>query len=297
VSELSNRAAIKGPSTSFPWLTFFLAFLLGTAAGVGGVLGWQSAFPPDPQSIDTPREQSVYNSTPTSALQPMSNLAVAPMPRVAHSTASIPGTAPKSLPDPRNDALPPARAIVIDLNQPEATYTLPVSLKHGEFVIVRGRVKAFRANGMNGGAILDASGLETASVYIGGKIDGGSTLKLNAPNGVVVIAAQVTGNSRVEIIAIGGDVRFSIPTTTGNPGSQIDGGANVSLNARSVNLCGDVNGVDTQVDAIVPPGGILKVAAVRGTAAVKYSVGSGGGIAPDVTVGTVSPSATFKRRN
>jgi hypothetical protein len=170
-------------------------------------------------------------------------------------------------------------------------------MKKGEHVILRGKVKALRASGLDGGAILDASELDAGSVFIGGKVDGQSNLKLNSPNGAVTIAARITGKSRVEINAIGGDVRFSLPPTPDLPGPQIDGGSSVTLTARRIDLRGDVDGVQTRVGAIIPPGGFLKVAAVRGAATVEYSVGPGAGNAPEVTVGTIAPTATFKRRN
>jgi hypothetical protein len=64
-----------------------------------------------------------------------------------------------------------------------------------------------------------------------------------------------------------------------------------------VNLRGEVNGVETKVAAVLPPGGILKVASIRGTATVEYTVEPASGIAPDVTVGTVAPTAKLMKRN
>ena len=149
-----------------------------------------------------------------------------------------------------------------------------------------------RVNGLEEGAVLDASGLEAGSVYVSGAVAGGSVLKINCPDGVVHFPAAVGGKSLVEINAPGGQVRFVFPTAPNRPGSLIDGGAAVTILARTVDLRGDVDGADTKVTVTLTRNGSLRVAAVRGTAAVEYKAEDEKARA---TAEIVAPTATFKK--
>lgn len=296
VSELNNRYSEKRTRVSSAIPIIILAFLLGTGVGIGGVLGWQSAYSPDEQTHPSPLEREVSN--PISTQQFAARVETAPMPHLPPSdSAGAVSTEAVSQPKKAPPPLQFGRTMVIHLNQPEATYTVPFPMKKGEHVVVRGKVKALRLNGLDAGAILDASDLDVASVFVSGKVDGRSNLKLNAPNGAVTIAAYVTGNSRIEVNAAGGHVRFAPPTTSGLSSSQIDGGASVTLTASTVDLRGDVDGTQTRVVATVAPGGFFKTGAVRGTATVEYAFGPGTGNAPEVSFGTIAPTATVKKRN
>lgn len=198
-------------------------------------------------------------------------------------------------PPPEKPSLPPLKAIVIDLHQPDATYVVPFTMLKGEYVIIRGKVKTLRAGGLSGGAVLDASGLEAGSIFIGGTVDGRSSLHLNAPVGAVTIAARISGQSHLEIRA--GNIRFSSPTIVEQPGSLIDDGSTVSLAARSIDIRGDITGAGTRVNATLPPGGSLRVAAIRGTAIVEYAVEPASGTMPEISAGFVAPTATLRKRN
>jgi hypothetical protein len=297
VSELASHTPAKRQSASLWWSSIVASFVLGTAAGIGGVVGWQSLFQSDRQEGEKPIQERITNSVPTTRLQDSISFEMAPMPRLVLPPDSSNTSQASPLPVPKLNPVPPANAILIDIHQPEATYTLPISMKHGEYVVLRGKVKTLRVDGVEGGATLDASGLEAGSIYISGHVDESSTLSLNAPNGAVSIIAPITANSRVEINAAGGGVRFLTPFRTDVPRSQIDGGSIVTINARTIELGGGVGGEETRVEAIVAPEGILSVSAIRGTATVEYWVGPGVGDAPTVTAKHVGPKAAFRRKN
>lgn len=295
-ADASQLHSHGGPPANFPFGAV-LVFLLGSAAGVGSLLGWQTAFPPrsaiPSDSTVTPVEVSKVER-PLPALPPK-QIAIAPFPHEPKYAEPEPDPEPVPVPDPKAIPQPQAdRIVVIELNLPDAVYTLPFTMKKGERVVLKGKVKTLRASGLDGGAVLDASALHAANIYVTGRIDGRSSLKLNAPNGVVTVSATVTGKSTVEVAAPGGEVKFSAPTTATRPGSQIDGGAAVTLTARTIDLRGDVNGIDTKVSVNMPRTGTLRVAAIRGTATVEYRVPEGKGVL-DVSAVILAPTATFKK--
>jgi hypothetical protein len=295
-SRLANRA----------WVAAAVAFAIGIAVGAGSLLAWQAT---RPVAQSQPRPEP----GPVEVAQAARLVEVAPMPREprAAEPASepkpepLPETKPEPKPEPKADAkaepkvapqAPPlARVVVLDINQPDATYTVPSTARRKEHVILRGKVRMLRLNGLSQGAVLDASGLEVGSIYVSGKIDGESVLKLNAPDSVIAFAAGVTGKSRVEIHAPGGEVRFTQATTEKKPGSSIDGGSVVTITARGVYLHGDVGDADTKVNVTLTRRGSLWVAAVRGTAAVLYKADDPKAPEPTAKAEIVAPTATFKK--
>jgi len=290
VGEMQRFARQEG----FPaWFNWAAVFLLGVATGVGGLYGWQASKsrlqPTETVKADPRRELPPLPPKPSKR-----GVESAPMPHEPQAVA-VPEPEPEPLPpEPKEKQPAPERVVVIDLNLPNHSYSIPFAMKKGERIILRGKVKTLKATGLDAGALLDASGLEAAEIYIGGKIDGASVLKLNAPNGKVTFAASVIGKSSVEIIAPGGDVTFSAPTTPNRPGSTIDGGSTVAITARTAELRGDINGSNTKVTVNLPRIGSLKVVAIRGTAVVGYRVPEGKGM-PDVSAAFVSPAASFKK--
>jgi hypothetical protein len=265
-----------------------MVFVLGVGVGVGGVLGWQAAFRPAGSNRDTAKVE------PPAPSAKLGGVAVAPMPheptprnaeQKVEPTPEPKKSDPPSPPTPKVSPLP-ENAVLVQFDDPEAVHTVP-DLKKGERMVLRGRVKTLRVNRLDSGAILDASGLRADSVHIGGKIDGQSTLRVKAPDGVVTVTAAVGGNSVIHIDAPGGEVKFT------RRGDAIDGGSSVTITGRNVELRGDVNGIETKVAINIPGTGSLKVAAVRGIATVEYRVAGEG--TPDVTTGPVSPTANFRR--
>jgi hypothetical protein len=312
VSELETRDA-RVPGGSHPrraWAIAAVAFAVGIAVGVGGLFAWQSA-------IQAVRKQTEPGPQPVAVAQVAQRVEVAPMPREPRAAdlkaepkpEPLPETKPEPKPEPKADANanaqpepkvavqgpPLARVVVIDINQPDATYTVPSTARRKEHVILRGKVRMLRLNGLSQGAVLDASGLEAGSIYVSGKIDGESVLKLNAPDSVIAFSAGVTGKSRVEINAPGGEVRFTQATTEKKPGSSITDGSIVSITARSVYLHGDVDDADTKVNVTLTRRGSLWVAAVRGPAAVLYKLDDPKAPELSAKAEIVAPTATFKK--
>lgn len=294
-ADVSQMETFPTASRSRSWLPVAAAFGLGVAVGVGGLFVGQRMTPPgqpeqvariDPASRDEPR------------LTPASSVALAPMPReyrfttVLPITKAGPKTVPPARPKPPPDLLALERVEPIHLNQPDAAYTLPRMERKGEHIVLRGKVRMLRINGLGAGAILDASALEAGSIYVCGSIDGGSRLRINCPEGVVEVPASVGERSRVEIHAPGSSVRFVYPTTPEKPGSLIGGGATVAIMARTVDLRGDVTGKGTTVKITLTRNGSVKAAAVRGSAVVEYQTDDPNAPA---SAEVVAPTATFKK--
>ena len=284
VSQLEAQAGQDSGRTRVQLITA-CAFLIGVALGAGGLLAWQKAGLIDVSEPLALNNALVVTSEPTTAKS--YDLALAPRPRVRP-----PGIAPEP-----KAVIPPIQLgppVIVDLNEPDSTFTVPRMLDGGFHLVLRGKVRMLRVTDLGGGSVLDASALEAGSIYVGGKIDGGSLLKLSALNGVVAIPASVSGKSRVEINAPGSEVRFSFPTTTSGPGSLIDGGSTVTITGRTVDLRGDVDGMGTKVIVKLTRNGSLKVAAVRGTASVEYRSEDSKAAAPPAAAAIVAPTATFR---
>ena len=143
---------------------------------------------------------------------------------------------------------------------------------------------------------LGASGLEAETINVGGKIDGHSVLKLNAPNGTVHFSGKIVGGAVVAVNAPGGEVKFVYATAGAKEGTKIDGGSKVSITGRFVEFKGDITGDGTEVSVTLTRSAWLKIAAVNGSATVEYRSQAGGWSTPDMTVGPVAPTATFRKR-
>ncbi|MFM8274689.1 MAG: hypothetical protein ACKODX_20490 [Gemmata sp.] len=296
-SELGAAPAVRPPARGGRLVLGAVLFALGGCTGAAGVLAWQ-AFAENPSklagAVKTPHDAAP--APPASEAPKVRGPAVAPVP---HEPA-VARPAPEPAPAPRAvaavAAAPSWQVTTIDVGQhPPDVYTLPFPLKSGQHVVLRGKVKALRVSALDAGAILDASQLEVGSFTISGKIDAGSTLKVNAPGGTVHIGGKVDAGSRVEVHAPGGEVKFLFATTGAKEGSKIDNGARVSITARTVEFKGDIGGTGTKVSVVLTRNAWLKVASVSGKATVEYQSQAGGWSPPDVAVGPVGPDATFRK--
>lgn len=280
-------------------------FVLGTLCGVGGVLGVQALKGAKPKP-DESSEPAVANAIPPASRTPApaSRLSSSDEPRVQAGSSQSPmpheavsqfaGT--KQDPDFKLPAPPPppVRATVIEVNQPDDTYVVPFSMKNGEHVILRGKVKTLRVHALDAGAVLDASALEASVITVTGKIDNHSTLKLNAPHGTVHVTGKVDGQSAVMINAPEGEVRFMLMTTNAREGSKIDNGSQVAVTASTVELRGDITGTDTKVSVMLSRNAWLKIATVTDNATVEYKSQTPDGPPPEVIVGTVARTAKVR---
>lgn len=301
VSQMEEHAARAGGQLRSR-LAIAAAFLLGIAVGVGGLLAGQRVFPLG-QPEFAARNAPAAETEPRSPFIPP--IVVAPMPRERRALESVVNSPPEPEPErnqeprvePKPALDPPALARIepIRLNQPDAAFTLPRLEGKDEHIVLRGKVRMLRVNGLGAGAILDASGLEAGSIYVCGTINGGSLLKLHCPDGVVEVPAAVGERSSVEIHAPGSSVRFVFPTTPDKSGSLINGGATVAITARTVDLRGDVTGAGTTVKVTLTRNGSLKAAAVRGTATIEYKTENPKDREPSASAATVAPTATFKK--
>ncbi len=297
-SELyAPTPARSGKRSSRSWFAVGgTAFALGTLCGVGGVLGVQAMNRPSPQpgGVEVailPRTNTPHPANVTPRPAPPE---VAPMPRVVRAStladAATMAVGEFQLPDP----LPqPGVVVTHTINKPNDIYPIP-TMKKGEHVTLKGKVKTLRIHGLDAGAVLDASGLEASIITVTGKIDNNSILKIKSPNGVVQLTARVVGQSVVEILAPGGEVRFMLPTTDQREGSKIDGGAKVMVTARRVEFRGAITGNNTKVAVTLTHNALLKIASIGGRALVEYRT-QPGGLQPDVIVGDVARTALFRK--
>jgi hypothetical protein len=276
-----------------------VAFLLGALCGVGGLLGVRAALDrpapqtAEPESVALPKFDPLASRAPAPAPRKPAAPEVAPMPHeVIDKPVAMTEPEPEAefrLPQPLPE---PGVVVTHTINKPDDTYPIP-AMKRGERVVLKGKVKTLRVHGLDAGSVLDASGLEAAVVTVTGKIDNGSTLKLHAPRGVVHLTAKVDNFSSLDVRAPEGEVRFMLPTTDRREGSKIDNGSKVAITARAVEFRGDIAGNNTRVAVTLTRSGFLKVASVGGKAAVEYRALPGP--LPDVVVGDVARTATFRR--
>jgi hypothetical protein len=302
-ADVNQMEAYEAATSGRPRFQLAAALLVGIALGVGGLLAGQQIL-----SVVRSRPVEVAQAPPRAAysggLVPppvIASIAVAPMPHEPRPRESVivptPDPKPVARVEPKaEDAAPAvARKVFIDLNQPDASYTVPRTVRKGEHIVLRGKLRILRANGVGQGGILDASELEAGSIYIDGKIESGAVLKLSCIDGVVEVPASVGGKSRVDIDAPGSSVRFSHPTTANKPGSLIDGGSTVTITARTVDLRGDVDGAGTKVRVTLTRNGWLRAAAVRGAATVEYKPENPKLPEPTASAEIIAPTATFRK--
>ena len=265
-------------------------FLLGLAVGVAGVLGWQEWR----HRPDTRVELVADAGSKNTDITPPKGIAVAPPPREVVVVLS-PGSAGTSDPLPTTPPPVPGDPVVVELDDPAATYTPPFPLTRGEHLILRGTVAVLQVPRLDGGATLDASALHADTITVAGPIDHGSVLKVCSPGGTVTFADRVDGKSVVEITAPGGVVRFTEPTTAQKPGAKIDGGSRVTAIARRFEFRGEITGTGTRVGLTLTRGGELHLAAVKGQAVVEYRALAAGWSAPTVLAGAVAPTAVLRK--
>ena len=280
-----------------------VAFVLGILCGVGGVLGFQSLAGASPRAEGVriaakPRGESPLlpagerpNGVPTESPPTPGTPAVAPMPREASAkTVTI---------DSRHDFVlpelpPPGVVVTYNINLPDGVHNVS-NMKKGEHIVLKGKVHTLRVHALTNGAVLDASQLQASGGTVTGRITDGSVLKVNAPAGAVHVSQKIDGRSAVELNAPGGEVTFTTTTTSSREGSKIDGGSKVSVTARAVELKGDIAGSDTRVSVTLTEGAWMKFTAVTGKAVLEYKSQAAGRPEPEIVMGSVARTATFRK--
>ncbi|AMV25992.1 hypothetical protein VT84_16455 [Gemmata sp. SH-PL17] len=260
-------------------------FCSGALLGAGALLALQALAGPKAEPSRTEPEVTTRTEE---------RPAPAPAPPVAPAPREPP---PKMAnPEPKSGSVvaQTGRVFTIDLGpNPSDTFAVPFAMKSGDHIVVRGKVKTFRAPALNGGIVLDASGLEATGITIAGKIEGGATLKLSAPNGTVQVTGRIESGAVVDIRAPGGEVNFTFVSGGAKEGAKIDSGAMVTVAARLVDFKSEITGEGTKVSVALSRNGWLKVATISGAAAVEYTTPPGS--RPDIVVGAVAPTATFRK--
>jgi hypothetical protein len=288
-----------------------VAFALGALSGIGGMLAWRSATDrsdnqPQPEVAGNNKQQAQLEEPARlpqekPAIPVKSEIAIAPMPHepaplVVIGKPNDPNEPPGEVDlKPLGPPPPPGRVTVVEINEPNAVYSLPFPMKRGEHVVLRGKVKTLKVTTLDAGAILDASELEASIVTVSGKIEGGSRLRVKSPSGSVTFYAKIDGKSFIEVNAPGGDVRFATATTPNRDGSRIDGNSVVSITARTIEFKGEIAGAETKVSLGITRNGSLKVANVNGKATVEYKSLVAGWAPTEVIVGSVAPTAIFRK--
>jgi hypothetical protein len=197
-------------------------------------------------------------------------------------------------PAPVDGARPPQIAL-IEINDPEGTFTLPRGLRAGTPLILRGKVGSLHLISLGPGAIIDAGGLEAGDVYVNGAVTGGAVLKLNAPKGRVNIKGRIEEKSVVEITAPGGDVRINSSGVKADQPS-VGGGSRLTVVARGVEIRGAIGGDDTRVMITLDKAGWLRAGGgVQGTAVVEYRTVVPADRTVDVMVDPIAPTAVVRR--
>jgi hypothetical protein len=293
-----------------------LGFVVGTAAGVAGLLGWQAtvgsrqhavaADNPPARTDPAPTDNSGGSRPPlATANEPI------PAPRETVARSAPPADPPAPLPAPvvnppkeqpialgppakpeRDPANPfrPAAPPAMKLDNPGGV--AEPTVRPGGNLVLRGKVRLLRVSGLESGATLDASDLEAEEVVVVGKIDGASKLWVKAPNGRVTFRARIDGRSRVGVEAPGGSVAF-VPEGAAD-GAKIDGGAQVEIKAKSVRL-GTIGGDGTRVVVSITAGGSLAFREVVGPSRLEYGTADPEDPEPSVTRGKVASPAVVKK--
>jgi hypothetical protein len=155
------------------------------------------------------------------------------------------------------------------LDRPEGEYRVG-SLNGANTLRLSGKVKTLKVALVGGRSTLDASALEAREIYVAGRIDGGSTVKLHAPKGRIEFRSKVDGGSRLEIDAPDGTVVFTEPAPADPEAPKIDGGSHVAITARVADFRGDIGGKRTRVVVTLTKGGVLSFRDVAGSVRLEY---------------------------
>ena len=272
-APVPEPARVSAPPPASGWgriPAMVAAFAAGAAVGVAGLLAWQGR-PVETAAADTPKPAGVTPAPPTAAevapvpreVSPRLPEPVAPTaPETPAPAAAVPAVVPAAVPVVVKAA---GKAVHIDVNEPDGTYTLTVPMTRGEHVVLKGKVGTLKLSTVQAGSTLDASQLDAGTITVSGKIDGGAVVKLNAPMGTVNVMGAV------------------------------DGGSKLSVSGRVIYLNGGVGGNKTLVRATIGRSGSLRSAGVQGTAVVEYLPASSGWSEPDVVLGDVGSGATVRR--
>jgi hypothetical protein len=199
------------------------------------------------------------------------------------------GPAPRNLP-----AVPPAE-IVRTIDQPGLPYVVESLTQGGQLRLV-GTSRTLIVGRVSGASTLDASQLGAKKIICSDQIDGRSTVKLNAPGGVVEVRSKLDDWASLEVYAPNGTVTFTEPTRLAVEGSEIGGGADIHITAKVVEFRGIVGGARTKVSVTLTRDGALKFQKLADGAYLEYRKADPADPEPRVERGTVTGLAELNKR-
>jgi len=168
-------------------------------------------------SINAPASNTATKPAPAvTPLEPVWE--IAPLPREVEAVAVAP---------PKPVEVAPGGIQLIRLNRPKEVYTME-RIGEGNTIKLTGKVSKLIVSGVDGGATLDATELDTKTISFNGRIEGNATIKLNMPNGTLTFSKAISGGANIDAQVPGGSISFS------TPGATVSGGAKLKLTGKSV---------------------------------------------------------------
>jgi hypothetical protein len=181
------------------------------------------------------------------------------------------------------------------VDKPDGEYAVG-ELNGGTKIKLKGKCKTLTVGLVDGGSTLDASELEAREIVFTDRIDGKSTIKLNAPKGNVEFRKKVDGESILEVNAPGGSVTFTDPGGFLNEGSKIDGKSRIRITAKEVDFRAKIDGgPDTYVVVTLNTGGAMKFKEVNGKARLHFRKADAKDPEPSVDAGKIDGGADFRK--
>lgn len=280
---VSDGAEIPKTRPTYRRLAAAAAVLLLIAMGV-------RQFVTKDKRLDTRTVSPVVMATPAPLPAPVPSVNPAPAPPVnPHAAPAMANTSPVPVvpAPPPAEPLPDNDAPHMEVAGGEARlepdgeggYRL-TALDGRTHVKLTGSVKNLRLDGINGQAELDASELAAEHIDFRGQVNGTSTVKLNAPGGVVEFHEAVGGATMVEVAAPGGTVTFR------QGDARVSGGTQMNITAKSVDFAAGMDG-GSKADVILTNKGSLRYASLGGGSRLHYRKASPDDAVPQVVEGEV----------
>jgi hypothetical protein len=254
------------------WLAATFA-IVGVGLAVGAYL-----LVPRQQWIRQARTQLIPPVSPTPARLPKPvKIDVAPAPRpVAREVKPVakvqPAPQPHALSPPKKESAPARVGPVIRINAKEVHekqihnpdgVVLAADLNSNDHLTLTGQVRLLKIGTVGGKASLDASGLVAEEIVITGDVNDHAVVKLNAPNGKVMIGGHVEGSARLTVNAPGGEVIVAAQS------GKLDDNAEVAIVTKDLDVKGKLAG-QTRLILTLTGGGMASVGSMEETVVVIY---------------------------
>lgn len=222
----------------------------------------------------------------------------APAPASGEAKGEAPPAAPASASGEAKGEAPRAAPPVVvgegkvrRIDNPEGEYVVE-PLDGAAKVYLSGRVKTLRIGGLDGEALLEASGLEAQEVRFTGAVGGNAKARVHAPEGSVEVSASVGGRAILTIDAAGGRVIFPTPAA-GGAGAKIDGDPRMVIKAREVDFQVPING-GAQVTMVLSAGAKIRFTELNGSSRLTWRKADALDPDPVIGWGIVRGDARFR---